>query len=166
MVSRGDVVVIQTGIQNPPDRKWLLGWIAGMSVVVAVALIFFAADGKWMPLLVGVVIATAFVVGIWHREYYSRPSSFDIVQGGLVAHFRYKPALFVPWSQVAWMSVPPRVMPENRFSQDGTLHLQGRLFYPVFWSASVAIREAYMEQNGNYPLSNEEFEKRNPTTHK
>jgi hypothetical protein len=139
---------------NPPHVEWVRHWIYGIAILLFIAIVIFGfALDKWLAAFVGCGIAILYLSGIWQREYYRRPSKIIIEDGGIRALFRYKPERFVSWNEVRWLSAPPGDPSKLKeaYDRDGYMHLQGKVFYPLYWPVAIAVRGAFREQNGFYP---------------
>ena len=139
---------------NPPHSEWIHHWIYAMAILFLFAiLIAGVAAGKWLAAAAGCAIAIGFLFVLWLREFYDRPLKIIIENGGIRAFFRYKPERFIAWSDVRWLSAPPGDPSKLKesYDRDGYLHLQGKILYPLYWPAAIAVREAFREQNGFYP---------------
>jgi hypothetical protein len=143
--------------QNPPHKGWVMKWFL---VVFAVIIIFFIIDvfdGKFGSTLVVICGGSFLLFGIWLREYYRRPIAIKIEESGVELSFRYKRPKFVPWRDFKWLLSPPgdpKTLKEA-WDRDGYLQLKNDKFYPLFWPVAIAVREAYKENYGHYPPSNE-----------
>jgi hypothetical protein len=149
---------IAEGLDNPPHREYVLKIIVVCIFLILFGLLISYLAEKWYPLL-GLSVPLVFIFLIWRREYYRRPSKIQIEDGGIIAFFRYKKPIFVPWEEFEWLDAPPgdpSKLPWS-YDRDGYLQLEGKTFYPLYWSVAIAVRDAYREKVGRWPKSSKQY---------
>jgi len=140
--------------QNPPDARYfgLIASVCLMSFLLGIVG-FYLKGGSVLILSIMWVIGALGLYIIWWREYYHRPRTVTINEGGIVITFRYSRAKFVPWEGIIGVCSNPGhpKNPNEGWRGNGGLILGSGHAYQLTYSIAIAIRDGYKERFSHPP---------------
>jgi hypothetical protein len=145
-----------SGEMNNPPEAWLVRlYLLVALALLCVALVAYVTSGMILPVLIACLPLPAIpILAVWCREYYRRPVSLEINEGGFLLRFRFKSERFVRWGEITgiYRERGNPSTPRGRRMRSGGLHLKGSsISYPLTYEVASSVWSAYVEQTGTAP---------------